>query len=291
MRVGALMGAPGQAPTVANRERTSCRASSTAGLGGAIPGSCSASTTSQPRYPEEAAKAGDRGEVDGAVPGDGEHAAAYALVEAPVLGPDLCQPVGAEVLQVDVDDAVAEAVDQELVVEAGGNGVAGVKQQPELRPGAIDELGGLVEGLGHHHQVVVVGRRQAVVTPQPPSELREPGGVARDVVGGHAPALGHRRVERIARRHHPDLTIDHHLAAEIPQQRRVRHDRSHFLIDVALGEFAVSGVWGPPSSQPDELRRRSCREAGRSFCNVCYECVSQIAGCEYPCVRASALAE
>jgi hypothetical protein len=52
----------------------------------------------------------------------------------------------------------------------------------------------------------------------------------------------------------------------------------------------VSGVWGSPSSQPEELRRRSCREAGRAFRNVCYGCVSQIAGCGDPRVGTLSLA-
>ena len=80
------------------------------------------------------------------------------VVEALVAGADAAQSGGADVLQVDVDDAVAETVDQPGVVEAGGDGMAGVEQQAELRPGAVDDRGDLVEGLGHHHQVVVVGR-------------------------------------------------------------------------------------------------------------------------------------
>ena len=54
--------------------------------------------------------------------------------------------------------------------------------------------------------------------------------------------------------------------------------------------LSVSGGCAPPSRRPEELRRRSCREAGSAVRNVCYECVSQIAGRGNPRVRASALA-
>lgn len=61
------------------------------------------------REPHEA---GDRREVDAAIAGNGEHAAANAGVEARVVGADAGETVGAHVLQVNVVDAVAEAVDE-----------------------------------------------------------------------------------------------------------------------------------------------------------------------------------
>ena len=76
---------------------------------------------------------GERGEVDGAVAGDGEHATAYRVVEAVVAGADGRHLLGAHVLQVDVDDSVAEAVDEARVVESGRDGMAGIEEQAQFR--------------------------------------------------------------------------------------------------------------------------------------------------------------
>jgi len=135
-------------------------------------------------------EAGERREVDRAVARHGEHAAAHAVVETAVPGADLCHHRRAHVLEVDMDDAVAEAVDEAGVIEAGRRRVAGVEQQAHFRPGAVEDRGNLVERLGHHHQVVVVGEAEPPAFAQAAGEFRQPRGI-----GGTSPAGMTRRAD------------------------------------------------------------------------------------------------
>ena len=161
------------------------------------------------RGPDET---GHRGEVQVAVARHREHAAAHARIEAQVAGSDAAHHGQAQVLQVNMHDPVAETVDEVGIVEPGGRRVAGVEQQARFRPGLVEDRGDLIKGLGHHHQVVVIGERKAILAREPLAELGEARGVGLYRIGRHQPALRHGYIERRALRHHRHLAVDHHLA-------------------------------------------------------------------------------
>lgn len=199
-------------------------------------------------------EAGDRREVHTAVAGDGEHAATHRSVEAVVAGADAGESVEPNVLQVDMNDSVAKAVDEALVAKSRSDGVAGVEEEAQVWPGPVDYGSDLVDGLCDHHQVVVVGRHEAVVGAEAAGELGQPGGVAGDLVLGHQPAAGHGHVERRARCHHRHLAIDHDLRTHVRQQAGVRGDGGHFRVDAALGKLSR-----PPAGDEVEAVAREQR--------------------------------
>jgi hypothetical protein len=91
----------------------------------------------------------------------------------------------------DMIDPGAEVLDQADIVEAGRRCVSRVEQQSDRRASRGHERADLVERLGDHHQIMVIGECEAVLVEQRLGEARQPLAIGSPVLALQAPTARH----------------------------------------------------------------------------------------------------
>lgn len=78
--------------------------------------------------------------MDNAVAGHSEHAASHADIEAQVTRPNVLEHRATDVLQMDVDDPIPEALDQAGIIKAAGDSMSSVEKQAGFLPPVLPKM-------------------------------------------------------------------------------------------------------------------------------------------------------
>src|SRR5882724_7004588 len=187
----------------------------------------------------------ERREIDPAVARYGEDAGQHGVEEAPVLGLRVLEHLEADVLAVDMVDAVGMPLRHPQWIAAGIGDVAGVHEQPDRRTGVGHQQIDLGLGLDDRAHMVVIGHGHAALG-HVLGQDGQLGAIVLEIAGGKARPLADGRL-LLALHAAGRLGVDHHRRAQLLEGDELLFHALLLLVDGTVEQAA-----GEPAG--DELQ-------------------------------------